>query len=348
MVISLRSSSQIVLFKRLSTMVAAGIPIVEALHMIEEGERHNMTRRAINALTHSVSEGVSIADSLHLLHGISHETIVLIDVGVRSSSLHRSLRSVSDMLQARRETMARVRGAMIYPGIILLATVGITIFLIAYLFPKLTPVFRSMHSTLPFSTRCVLVISDLITQHWFILTLGIVAMCIALWFLSRIRMVRNVLDVFILRVPILGSLLVAQEVATSSRIAAAMLGSGGSLVSVYSLLSRTTKNSRFNTLYIRVVEQVNSGIPLAKALRNGDSLIPPFVIHMIMTGESTGTLRESYELIVSEYEREIVDITRNMTTLIEPLLMIVMGGVVGFIALSIIAPIYQLTESMHG
>ena len=188
----------------------------------------------------------------------------------------------------------------------------------------------------------------MLTEHGIILlasgagVVGVLVLC------SRLRFVRHGYDRVISRIPIIRALVHAYEIASSSRIAATLLRSSMPITEVYETLAKASHSIEFRTLFARCAEAVREGKTASHILSESTRLIPPMVVHLIATGESTGTLAESFDVIAEENEHDITELTKDMTTLIEPVLMITMGLIVGFVALSIIAPIYQLTQSMHG
>ena len=345
---SLPLRQQIVFFKRLATMTRAGIPLPEGLHMICTSEMRSRRRDVLRGIERSIREGHTLAHALESIHGVSTETRTLVCVGERSGSLSYTLATISETLKKRREMYTKIRSALIYPCVILVATFCITIFLAVYLFPKLTPIFKSMHTVLPVSTRIVLFVSTMLTEHGILLLVSGGVVVSALILCSRLQPVRHGYDRVVSRVPIIRALVHAYEIATSARIAATLLRSGMPIVEVNETLAKASHSIEYRTLFVQCAEAVREGKTTSSVLHKNARLVPSTVVHLVATGESTGTLAESFDSIAEEYEHDITELTKDMTTLIEPILMITMGLVVGFVALSIIAPIYQLTQSMHG
>ncbi|MDB5188195.1 MAG: type secretion system domain, type pilus assembly protein PilC [Candidatus Kaiserbacteria bacterium] len=343
----LSNKQQVVLFKRIAMMLRAGIPLGEVLKMIGFSESSKNTKYIITTLLHEVQHGIRFSQALQKFPKVFIPlTINLVKIGEESGSLHQSLIYVSDELKKRAELRNTVIAALIYPIIIILATMCISLFLAVYLFPKLTPIFKSVHTVLPLSTRILIGVSDFLIHDWYIAIFGAVVCLVVFGMCIRVPFFRHLFERILFRVPIIGGLLQSYELSLIARTGSALLLSGIQAAAVLKLISTTTGSAQYRHVISFIAVGVEEGSTVADALSHHPRLFPSMFVHIIHSGEMTGRLQESFGYISENYEQEVKEMTKNLTTLIEPLLMLVMGSIVEFIALSIITPIYQLTQSI--
>lgn len=341
--------SQIVWFKRIAMMLRAGISLGEILRMMIEVEDSQSARTIMIKIQSDVLNGLSLSRALQQFPDIfGRLTINLIRIGEESGSLEQSLLYVSEELKKRNELRNTVIAALMYPLIIIIATVGISLFLAVYLFPKLTPIFRSVHTTLPLSTRIVMSISTFLIHDWYVVPVVLGSLSIVGMYMKRIPLIRMLAEKVGMNIPVFGGLLQSYELSLAARTARALLVSGIHASDMLRIVSTTCSRRHYSHVFSVVAEQVEGGSTITAALAGYTHVFPSLFVHIVHSGELTGRLPESFVYISEHYEQEVKDMTKNLTTLIEPLLMLVMGTIVGFIALSIITPIYQLTSSISG
>ncbi len=232
--------------------------------------------------------------------------------------------------------------------LITVATIGIIIFLMVYLFPKITPVFTSLHATLPLSTRIVMAASSLLIHHGFSLFCILALVTVAIIVLVKRSVHGQVfLERAYLRVPLVGTMVRSYHLANGSRTLGLLLSSGVPFSEALSVTADTTPNLLYRSAYEEMRTVVIRGDKISTYLARRANLFPDMMTHMIAVGERSGTLAQTLVYLSEMFDAEVDDFTRNLSTLIEPVLMIVMGVVVGFIAISIITPIYGITQNLH-
>ncbi len=340
---------QVFFAKRLSFLISAGIPAVEGLHVLREQTSSKGQIRVLDHILQDLANGQSLAKSFAKFPKVFSEfSIHIIKVGESSGTLSQNLEYLADELKKKQQLRRKVIGAFVYPALITVATLGITAFLMLYLFPKIMPIFTSLHATLPLSTRIVMSLS-LFFQHWGLLTvglfiLGVIGLSMAI---KRSAPLHMLFERGVLRIPVIGTMMQYYNIANISRTLGLLLKSGVRLSEALPITADTTKNLIFKRECRRLGEVVDRGEKVSTYLRKRQNIFPNIFSHLIAVGEKSGTLSETLVYLSEMYEHEVEDFTKNLSTLIEPALMIFMGVLVGFIAISIITPIYGITQNLH-
>ncbi len=242
----------------------------------------------------------------------------------------------------------KIIGAFIYPAVITLATLAITGFLMIYLFPKIMPVFTSLHIKLPFSTKVVIFFSKFLTHYGFVFIFILALIIFGLIILLKKNPIwRLYFDKYILKIPILGSMIRNYNLANFTRTMGLLLRSGVTMGEALPISAKTTPNLVYKEEFKMLSLVVNRGEQISVHLNKSRNLFPDLVSQIISVGENSGNLSNSLIYLSEMYEAEIDDFTKNLSSMVEPILMIVMGILVGFIAISIITPIYGITQQLQ-
>jgi len=339
---------QILFVRRLAILLKAGVPIFESLRMMK---KHMSSRSAlilVDELTVGVERGQFLHVSLekHRRH-LGDFALNIIRIGEISGMLPENLSYLADELEKKRRLHNKVRGALVYPAIIVVATIGIVIMLTVYIFPKVLPILRGFKGELPFTTRTLIFVSDLLTNQGFLIAGVLLGVAVALALLSRIRKVRFFLDWSILKIPILGNLFQYYHIVNFCRTLGLLLKSDVRIMEASLITAETSTNFVYRKSLTELAETVKKGGKMSLYLEGREHLYPPMVSQMITVGEVSGKLSDSLLYLADIYENEIDELTKNLSSTIEPLLMVVMGLIVGFVAISIITPIYQLTQNLR-
>jgi type II secretory pathway component PulF len=339
---------QIIFMKRLSMMLRAQMPIVTSLEMLaSESSKGNIAQISKTIIT-DVSAGVTFSHALaRHKKTFGFFVISLVAVGERSGTLPESLEYISSELKKKHELKTQIMGALIYPAIVIMATLAITLFLIVYIFPKIVPIFLSVKTTLPWSTRFLISVSDFLTSYGWYLLLTLILLAIAITFLSRFSKVAYLFTYTLLRLPILGKLFRFYNLAHFARTLSLLLSTHVPIMTGLEITATSTENVVYRKALKALLPEIATGKNLANALAKEPRLFPPLLIQMVEAGEKTGNLSTTLAYVSELYETDIRDLTKNLTTILEPVLMLVMGLLVGFIAISIITPIYGITQNLH-
>ncbi len=335
--------------KRLSFLIKAGIPLLESLHIITEQTKSRNYSRILETITDDVASGQTLSRSLgKFKKSFGEFSINIIAFGETSGILSENLEYLADELKKRQALRRKVVGSMIYPAVVTLATIAITSFLILFLFPKIIPVFSSLHGTLPLSTRMLIALSNFLKSYGlyllaalFIIAVGtIVAMEKSLKF-------RYQFDKFLLKIPGIGNAVKNYNLANSTRTLGLLLKSGITASEAFPITAKTSQNLVYKEGFEKMSLSIDRGERLSAYINKRSDIFPDVISQIISVGERSGNLSNSLVYLSEMYEAEVDEFTKNLSNLIEPVLMIFMGIIVGFIAISIITPIYSITQYLQ-
>lgn len=340
---------QILFAKRLSLFVKAGVPILKALNMLNKQTKHKGTQKIFQHLVTGVEQGQSLSRTLRVKYRrlVGEFTINVIEVGEVSGTLRENLNYLADELQKKQALRRKVINAMVYPAFIIAATLGITVLLTAFVFPKVLPIFNSFPSfELPMTTRLLIFISNTMRDFWYAIIGLIILAIVGFIFGMRREKFRLKVHQYSLRIPIIGNLLRSYHLANTTRTLGILLRSNVPIVKAILITSEAATNLVFRNKLRDVAERVRHGTPLSSELAMYPKIFPPITSQMVEVGETTGSLTNSLVFLAELYEGEVDDQTKNLSSFLEPALMVFIGILVGFVAISIITPIYTFTQSI--
>lgn len=339
---------QILFAKRLSMLTKAGVTLLEGLQMMTRQANRRASRRVYGFLSHDLESGMYLHKSMQKLkHVFGDFSINLVRVGELSGSLPENLEYLAVELKKKQELRRKVIGSLIYPVIIVLATLGISAMLILYVFPKILPIFKSLNFDLPWTTRALIWVSDLFLQHGLIIGLGFTGFIVLFFVGLMFKPFRHTIHHIILKLPIFGRLSQTYQMANFCRTMGLLLRCDVMIVDATIIIAEITSNLVYKKHYYLISENLRSGQPISSHLQKKDRLFPPIMSQMVHVGETAGNLAETLAYLGDMYEAEVDDTTKNLSTVIEPVLMVFMGLLVGFIAISVITPIYEVTQHIH-
>lgn len=335
--------------KRLAFLIKAGVPILESLHMLREQTASRHSNRVLQSVYTDIANGSSLAKSLSRFPNIFGDFgINIVKIGENSGTLSHNLEYLADELKKRHTLQAKVVSAFIYPAIITFATIGITAFLMLYLFPKIMPIFTSLKMELPLTTKIVMAISVFLQAWGLVVVAAIIALIIGIGIAkAKSTRFRYAFDKMVLSMPVLGPLMRSYNLANASRTLGLLLKGGVTITEALPLTADTTSNLIYKEQYRKAAETVLRGERSSTHFRLVPALFPPVMTQLVAVGERSGNLSNTLVYLSELYEAEVDDFTKNLSSLIEPALMVIMGILVGFVAISIITPIYGITQNLH-
>jgi type IV pilus assembly protein PilC len=334
--------------KRLSFLVSSGIPLSDSLALLTGKSNSPYFNSVINSLLADVLEGHDLSRALERYRDqFGDFAINIIRFGESSGTLASNLEYLAIELKKRELLRKKIIGAALYPAIVIIGVFAVVGFLVVYLFPKILPVFSSLHIKLPLSTRLLIYVSTVIRQHGLLLISACVALVLVVrWLPRKYYGVRIFMARLKIRTPIIGNITRSYNLASITRTLGLLLKSGLTLSESVSIAIRSTENELYRLKLISAEKAILQGQRFSEYL-DDDVLFPNVIVGVLATGERSGNLSESFIYLAELFEEEVEDITKNISSLIEPVLMVCMGVVVGFIAVSIISPIYGITSNLH-
>jgi len=334
------------LAKHLAVMQQSGLTITESLEIAEESARGKM-KKILSEVRKSVESGNSLSDSLSrhpkVFSGIF---ISAVYAGETSGTLSENLQNLSEQLQKEKELNSKIKGAMFYPIVVLIAAFVLSLAMSFLVLPKIIPLFEGLKTELPFTTRWLITFTHFIEQNSTVLFSSIVIFVVLLLWVIRQKFSHPVTHWFLLKTPILRKIVLNSNLARFSRTLGSLLKSGLNIDEALKVASNTVGNYYFKKSILIICERVSKGSRLAEGLNDYKKLFPKMAIKMIGVGEQSGNLEDTLLYLANYYELEVDNSTKNLSTAIEPILLLFIGLIVGFLALSIITPIYNITGNI--
>lgn len=334
--------------KHLSIMLKSGITISEAIDTLALQTKSNKFNKVLTEISKDIKNGQSLAKSLQK-HSKIFDTLYvsLIEVGEQSGTLEGSLNFLSNQLAKEYSLHKKIQGALLYPAIVMVAITIVGMGMSLFVLPKLTDLFTSLGVNLPITTRALLYFANLMKNHGILITLGFIIVLTLLRLFINLPFVRPKWDRIILSLPIFGTLLQNQQLSSICRNLGVMLKSGLTITKSLAIQHAATSNHVFKDYIKGLQKSVDKGRDMGTELDEGNySKFSPIAAKMIAVGEKTGKLDEVFLYLGDFFEEEVDNIAKNLSVVLEPIILLGVGLIVGFVALAIISPIYQLTGSI--
>ena len=334
----------IYLTSQLAIMTETGITLSSALAGIVEQEENPTMKKILSELKDSVEGGEDFSSALARYPKLFDRTYVsLVKASEATGSLGTMLDQIATYLQKEVESRGKVRAAMAYPTVMMVLAMGVTLFLLTYILPKFTPMFKSKGTDLPKPTLIMMAISDVMLGYWYIWAVVITLLIVGFVFGKRTPTGRRALDWVKINMPILGPMFRKITISRSIRTLGTMLANGVSIVDSIKLCGEVSGNYYYEKLWEDVLDQVTGGKRICEVLA-GNPLFPRVLVQMISSGEETGKLDYVLTRVSGYYDQEVDNALKTATSLIEPIMISVMGVVVGGIGMALLLPIFSLSR----
>lgn len=333
--------------RNLSVMISSGLTISRALHNLASQTKNKRFKKIINQIFDDLQAGKNLSEGLAQYPSVFSELFVnMVRVGEAGGNLDEVLNIIAIQLEKEHELLSKVRGAMMYPSVIIVAMIGIGIVMLTYVLPKITGVFKDMDVELPPATRFIIGISDIFKAHSLLVLLGIIFLVVFLKIFLGTAPGKKTLSFLTIHLPIISNIVIKVNCARFARIYSSLLKSGINVTDALKIVSNTLTNYYYKQAIEKGMEQIQKGISLSKIIESNGKIFPVLVTQMIEVGEETGKTETVLMKLAEFYEEEINQITKNMSSIIEPVLMVLIGGAVGFFAVAMLQPIYGLMENI--
>lgn len=346
---AIKQVEKITLTKHLAVMIKAGITVSEALDNLSDQSSSKEVKKVLMKVKQRIDNGTSFHEAL-AAHPKDFDELYLgiIKVGESTGNLDDSLAYLADQMAKDYSLKKKIKGAMMYPSLVLIATLLLSAFLSLFILPKLVDFFSAFDAKLPMSTQLLLGLATFMKNYGILFFGFIFGIIIGISFLIKIPFIRLWKDKQILRIPFIGRLMVEREVATFARNLSTLIRSGLPIFEGLKICGTSQVNLEYKRTIVKLSESLEKGVSIGDFLKKPASklLFPRLVADMVAVGEKTGSVDESLSYVGQFYEDDIEETARNLTTIMEPAILIVIGLMVAFIALAIIGPIYQLTGSL--
>lgn len=342
------SDVQLVFFlKHLGIMLKAGLPIFEALVMLKEQSKGKM-KIILKKVLQEVSAGQKLSDALqHFPKDFPGLIVELIRAGEMTGTLEANLEYVSGFMRKEIDLKRKVRAAMLYPSIVFLGVIGLVVTIGLFVLPQILPLFSSLDVKLPVTTRILLWFAKFFESYGLLTIVFLIASVFVLPLALENPLSKPISHKLYLRVPIFGNLIKQVNLARFSRSLATMLNAGITIDAALEISINIIKNVAYKKQLRNIKRVVMQGNPMSRALEENPFYFPSMIVHMIRVGERSGNLSDSLNYVGVFYEEELDDKMKNLSTVLEPVLLIFIGVLVAGTALAILGPIYSLTGSLQ-
>jgi len=340
------SKELMMFFRQLSILIEAKVPITASLLAIKEQTSNKYFQKIIEEIINDIQDGLALSDALKKhQETFSIMSINIIKAGEVSGNLRKSVSYVADNIEKNYILTSKVRSAMMYPLIVLIVFFIIGFIVISFIVPKLTLMIKGLNVAIPWYTQGLIFVSDFMNAYWWAVAIMILGFIGGLIYYLRTEAGRREWDQIKLKLPIFGEVFQQVYIARFADNLAVLLVGGIPILKALNVVSSVIGNSVYEIIFLKAADEVKIGGNMSDALRRFPQ-VPPIVSQMVKIGEESGQIDLVLGHIARFYEQEADEATRNMATLIEPVLMVIIGVAVGFLAFSIIMPIYDIAGQM--
>lgn len=343
----IKTEQRITFTKNLSAMLGAGLTLSRALSVIERQSKNKYLKEIIGKIQESVKAGSGFHEALAQYPKVFSKLFVaMTKAGEESGKLSDTLTVVAKQMETTHTLTKKVKGAMIYPAIILSAIVVIGVLMLIYVVPTLSNTFKSLGVELPLATRIIVAVSDFMASHVLIVFGLLVAIVVGFMAIARSKKGSRAIMFVARKLPVIGELVRETYSARAARTLSSLLSSGVEMLTAIGIAAEVVGDNVFGEVLHEAEELVRKGEPLSAAFSAHEDLYPVFVSEMVLVGEETGKVADMLGQVAEYYEKDVEDRTKDLSTIIEPILMLVIGVFVGIFALAMIAPIYSLSDKI--
>lgn len=332
--------------KQLEIMIKAGLSLVSALEaQAQQTENKKLAKIALR-LSEMIKGGGSLSEALSRYPSVfSPLYIGTVRSGEKSGALEQVFSSLAEQYERDYELSAKIKGAMVYPAFILTALFVVIILMLIYVVPSLNKLFKELGGQLPMATKVLISASGFVLKFWWLILFIFLGIFLLLYFLGKTKKGKQFIDFFKIKLPVFGNLLKKIYIARFARTSATLIGAGLAITEVFETVKGVVPNVLYQNQIEKIKEEVEGGVTLSSAIKKAD-LFPPMLSNLLSAGELTGNIKESFETVADYYEKEVTRITASLSSLIEPILITIIGLAVGIAVVSIIKPIYSLSEML--
>ena len=329
--------------RNLQVMVSAGLSLPKALMTLAEQTKSQKFKKTLLEISEEITKGKNLSDCLSKYPNIFSDFFQnMVKVAEEAGNLDEVLKILSKQMERENELRAKIKGALMYPAVIIIAMIGIGALMLIMVVPQLAETFEELEIELPFTTQLVIGIGTFLAEKWFFALLILIVIFIALTFISKTKKGKKLIDTVFLKIPVISQLVKKTNAAYTVRTLSSLIAAGVPIVKSLKIVSGTLGNIHYQEAISEVSEKVGKGAKLSEAIRSYRNIYPVTVIQMIQVGEETGETSQILSKLADFFEEEVGNATKNLASVIEPILMLIIGGVIGFFAVSMVQPMYSM------
>ena len=335
--------------RQFATVIAAGLPVVQSLNILQRQADKQGMKDALGKIRNDVETGLPLSDALAKHPRIFNKLyIYLARAGEVSGNLDGILERVATYMEKQQAIRGKVKSAMTYPAVVLVIALAVTFFLLTGIVPQFAQILDQLGGDLPLITQILVSISDFLRFQWWLLLIVVVAAVVGIGFYYRTNNGRHVIDRILLRMPVLGPLVQKSSIASFSQTFGLLLRSGVNIVEAIDITKGTAGNIIVEDILTETKDAVQRGEQVSVTLTKYPQVFPPLVSSMVAIGEETGAIDAMLEKIAEFYEREVDEAVEGLTAALEPMLIVFLGVVVGFIVAGMFLPMFAIIGQLSG
>lgn len=333
--------------RSLGNMLEAGLSLTRAIAVMEKQTKKEKLKQVFQTLNTDISSGKTFHEALERFSDVFPPIFIsMVKAGEESGNLADSLKTIAQQMEKTYQLQKKIKGAMVYPSVILSVMVLIAIILMITVVPKLTATFKDVKAELPSSTKFVIWVSDAMKNNIILCILAIAGFIFFMMTFFKTKIGKKIIDQVSTRIPVIGTIVMESNSAKTSRTLSSLIGSGVDLLQSVRITQEVLQNNRYKKVLQETEEAVEKGKPLALVFTAHEDIYPPFVAEMISVGEETGKLSSMLLGVATFYENEVEQKTKDLSTIVEPVLMVIIGTAVAFFAVAMITPMYSVMNNI--
>lgn len=338
----------VMMTRNLSSMLNAGLALTRALSVIERQTKNPRMKGVMKSARESINKGDPFNVALKAFpETFSSLYVSMVRAGEESGGLVDALKTISLQLERSSTLRKKVKGAMMYPAIVITVMIILGVLMMIYVVPTLTATFTKLGTELPMSTRVIIGTSDFLSNNGLVALAGLIVLVVSTIMFLKSRVGKIAFHYFIIRIPVIGNLVKQTNSAYTARTLSSLLKSGVDVINAIKITEDVLQNVHYKKVLREAALKVEKGGPLSDAFIANENLYPILVGEMVLVGEETGQISQMLSELATYYETEVEQKTKDLSTIIEPILMVVIGGGVGFFAMAMITPIYSISDSIN-
>ncbi len=336
-----------VIFRQLATLIEAHVPVVTSLKTIGEQTDNFYLRSILNEMKDDIEDGMSFSESLEKHSKVfDMMTINIIRAGEISGNLQHAILFTADSIEKNYHLTSKIRGALFYPAFVLSVAGVIGFIVITFILPKITVLIKDLGVAVPWYTSVLIRLSDFMNAYWWAVAIGLFGMAVGLFYYLKSESGKREWDVIVLHIPVMKTLAKNVFITRFSENLAALMAGGIPVVRALMITSDVIGNTVYAQIMLKAAEEVKSGGVMSGVFQRYPNEIPPIVSQMVRIGEETGSMAHVLEGIGKFYNQEVEVMTRNLTSLIEPILIVGLGIGVGILTIGILMPVYNIAGQL--
>jgi type IV pilus assembly protein PilC len=333
--------------RNLQVMISAGLPLPKAIHTLASQSKNKKFKDALLKIEEEITKGKSFSDSLKAYPDIFSELFQsMIKVGEETGGLDNVLKILSRQIEREHDLKSKITSALMYPAVILFTMIGIGILMLIMVVPKLAQTFKELQIELPITTKIVVGLGTFLADNWLLFIIAVIVAVFLFGLIIRTKRGKKTVDYIVLRIPVISQLVKKTNSAYTIRTLSSLIASGVPILKSLDITAGTLGNVYYRTAILEAAEKVKKGEKLSIALAPYTTIYPSLVLQMLDVGEETGETSGILAKLADFFEEDISNETKNLASIIEPILMLVIGVVIGFFAISMVQPMYSMLGSI--